>query len=407
MGHKQEGISESLHSEKTWRGLVILGIGIASLVCVGLGLGLALLWAKQGNPSTGLIIADPSTTSTPGPLSLTPFPTLDATISPTKISDAEPLPVSPIPATLLASLTLPTSTKLPPPSATLTPEPDYPLPEYDLAFSSNRDGDFSVILMNSRDPKQWLTLPAPVGYEYNYWPSFCGNLVVFEVNDHSSTLDRWIYQVDLETKGLAKYEPPVDLKADRLAAPGCSPSNRFIALSARRESNWFFTIIDQEKGQAIYETSWERYLMLGFPSWTASEDLLYWMGALDTGYFDINETSRGGSNVTSNLVLKGKYPAISPDGKLLAYFCGNLSSLCIAEMPSGKKLFDKTVSYFREIDGKPVPASAAWSADGEWLYFSSSIVGHWDIYRIRRDGSDLQNLTEAWPSSDELMPATR
>ena len=97
---------------------------------------------------------------------------------------------------------------------------------------------------------------------------------------------------------------------------------------------------------------------------------------------------------------------LSPDGTRLAYFCGNLSNLCMVEWPSLKTLFQMPISYFKPINKKPAPATAAWSLDGAWVYFSSSISGNWDIYRMRPDGSQVQNLTEG-SSADELMPSAR
>jgi Tol biopolymer transport system component len=78
----------------------------------------------------------------------------------------------------------------------------------------------------------------------------------------------------------------------------------------------------------------------------------------------------------------------------------------MVERSTNTLLFQIPVSYFKQVDRKEAPASAAWSSDGKWVYFSSSISGSWDIYRMRPDGSMIQNLTEDWPS-DELMPAAR
>lgn len=50
-------------------------------------------------------------------------------------------------------------------------------------------------------------------------------------------------------------------------------------------------------------------------------------------------------------------------------------------------------SGFDEFEG--------WSADNEWLLFSSGQGRQRDLYRIRRDGSSLQNLTEHLPAAFE------
>jgi Tol biopolymer transport system component len=57
--------------------------------------------------------------------------------------------------------------------------------------------------------------------------------------------------------------------------------------------------------------------------------------------------------------------------------------------------------------GWGIQPASAWSADGQWLYFASAFDGDWDIYRIRLDGSGMQNLTEDWGSSNEVNPALK
>jgi hypothetical protein len=181
-----------------------------------------------------------------------------------------------------------------------------------------------------------------------------------------------------------------------------------MTISAYQNGNWRLDILDLNEQKIISSLDFDEYPQLGNASWPASEDRFLWMGTRISGFYDINQTTRflNGAVPRTQTVVQGKYPAISPDGKTVAYFCGNHFGLCIAEWPSANTLFEIPVSYFKKIDGLAPPASAAWSADGQWVYFSSSLTGNWDIYRMRPDGSDIQNLTESWPS-DELMPAAR
>jgi Tol biopolymer transport system component len=61
----------------------------------------------------------------------------------------------------------------------------------------------------------------------------------------------------------------------------------------------------------------------------------------------------------------------------------------------------------KNASGAAIQPSTAWSADGLWIYFASAEDGDWDIYRIRPNGSGLENLTSDWGSSDEIMPALK
>ena len=44
-----------------------------------------------------------------------------------------------------------------------------------------------------------------------------------------------------------------------------------------------------------------------------------------------------------------------------------------------------------------------WSADGKWIIFSSNASGDSDIYRIRPDGTGVENLTQH--GATEMHPA--
>lgn len=368
--------------------------GLLALVLVAAALG-GIGWALSRGGSTG---NEAPTSAALGigmsPASATPFPQ-------TPTITFSPLPPS----------QTPTITLSPTPTISPTPDPNFPLPQFELAFASNRDGHWGIYLMDVANARQWLALPYPGDYEYIYWPTFCGPRLAFEVIDQSNNLPRWIYLVNLVQPTDGKVEMfvlPEEIHADRLAEPRCSPKNNFIAYATYRFPKWFFTIQDRRENTIIFETNHPRYNQPSLANWSFDENLLYWTGIQDSGYFDINEVSgiTDGSGPISNLVGKGKYAALSPDGKLMAYLGGNLSALYVVEWPSGRKLFERTISYFKQINGEPVPATVAWSPNGKWLYFTSSVTGNWDIYRIRSDGANLQNLTENWPS-DELMPAVR
>ncbi|MFM8322147.1 MAG: hypothetical protein ACKOC5_14640 [Chloroflexota bacterium] len=287
------------------------------------------------------------------------------------------------------------------PSATPAPA----APDYRLAFVSNRDAQQQVYLLDPSAPTEWLAVPLPADYESAGWPSFCGEQVAFEVEDRQLNLPRWIYLFqpptgELERLAFAGQEP------ERAYSPGCSPSGAFMTVSTMLNNRWSLSLLERSTGEVRYQTPGAAYAQFGFASWTVAEDRFAWLGIKGNGLFDINLTVLQDSSGQTRRVLEGKHPAISPDGSRLAYFCGNLSYLCIAGWPSGDLLVQMPVSYFKQINKKDVPASAAWSADGQWVYFSSSLTGNWDIYRMHPDGSQVQNLTEG-SQADEWMPAAR
>jgi hypothetical protein len=317
-----------------------------------------------------------------------------------------PIPPSPTPTHTFTPSATPTQ-----PTPTPTSSPTSP-PSFRLAFVSNRENHQAIYLMDPDNPSSWIELPVPADYETIVWPTFCGDQVAFEVEDYSLTLPHWVYVFNLKNSQLEELTilpgGAGETVPERVAAPRCSPSSRYMAISAYRTGDWSLDILDLTEQKIISSQDFREYPQLGYASWPASEDHFVWMGTRFSGFYDVNQTTRflDGGLPRTRTFAQGKYPIIAPDGTTAAYFCGNLFSLCVVEWPSVTTLFEIPVSYFKEIDGKIPPATAAWSTDGRWIYFASSLTGNWDIYRMRPDGSGIQNLTEAWPS-DELMPAAR
>ncbi|MDI6696385.1 MAG: zinc-ribbon domain-containing protein [Anaerolineales bacterium] len=276
-----------------------------------------------------------------------------------------------------------------------------------LVFFSTRDSRQALYRMNPDNPQDWTEVPAPTEYEIFAWPTFCGDRIAFEAEDRSMNLPPWIFLYDPKSGSVQPvtfaYSPPL-----RVVQPGCSPSGRYMAMKTLHDNRWYLSVLDLEDQTIIAERPTNEYSDVGYASWPLEDDFFVWMGVRASGYFDIIETRSFASGVQfpSQIIAQGKYPAISPDGSRLAFFCGNLLHLCIAERPTLNLLYQIPVSYFKKVNKENAPATAAWSSDGQWIYFTSSISGNWDIYRMKPDGSQMQNLTESW-TSDELMPAVR
>lgn len=276
-----------------------------------------------------------------------------------------------------------------------------------LVFFSTRDGRQALYRMDPDHPQEWFEVPAPTNYEIFSWPTFCGDLIAFEAEDRSMNLPPWIFLYDPESGEVRPvtfaYFSPL-----RIVQPGCSPSGRYMAMKTLHDNRWHLSILDLEDQTIVAERPTNEYSDVGYASWSLEDDFFVWMGVRASGYFDIVETRSfsSGAQFPSQIIAQGKYPAISPDGSRLAFFCGNLLYLCIAERPTLNLLYQIPVSYFKKVNKENAPATAAWSSDGLWVYFTSSISGNWDIYRMKPDGSQMQNLTESW-TSDELMPAVK
>lgn len=361
------------------------------------------LTGLKENQSTGTALAEISTETGAAILAVssptaTTNPATDTPLSPTAIPSFTPTtqPAQATTAAVAATSATPDLTQTPAGSS-----------QYRLAFYSNRENEDGIYLMDPDNPESWRLLTAPDDYEMLAWPSFCGDELAFEAADRSLNLPTWVFLYNLTTSQVNPLELPGQ-SPQRATQPGCSSDGQYMSYTAFRPGRWSFNVLDRKQNTILMDRPAGEYSSLGFATWLTAENLFYWMGTRASGYYDIIETDNLLQNPPgpSRVVAQGKYPAVSPDGSRLVSFCGNMLHLCMVERKTGKLLFEIPVSYFKKINQKAVPATAAWSADGKWLYYSSSILGNWDIFRMRPDGSQVQNLTESW-TSDEYMPAAR
>jgi serine/threonine-protein kinase len=304
-----------------------------------------------------------------------------------------------------------TPSKTPPPSPTKTRTPT-PTPEgYDLAFTSNRDGQFSIYLMNSQNPASWTALPRPAGYEWVLWPTFCGDKIAVEAQDLDKSLPQWIYLINL-TGQTDRFDPPNSPTA--LGVPRCSPDGEYISYSANQSGRWALTVASLSAGsQVVFDGS--EMTITGYASWFANNRDFLWMAYTPQKTF-ITQATRNFQMANTNPVLPGetdsgkriqqwRHPAISPAGDQFAFNCllSDGSYICVADLNGTRARVLHPISRV-EIEGYYDQVNPVWSADGNWIYFNSADDGDWDIYRIRPSGSGLENLTAAW-RSQEFNPA--
>jgi Tol biopolymer transport system component len=282
----------------------------------------------------------------------------------------------------------------------LAPATPLDLGTFDLAFVSDRDGEFGIYVMDTTQPEQWHLLPRPSGFERAWWPTFCGDSLAYEAQDVDGLQPQWIYSANSGSVVPVKY--PTTLEAARFGVPRCSAEGRQMAFSTYVPSvfdGWILGLKDFQTGE---EFAFGNTPSFGYVSWSRLENFFLSMTIIDAEFY-ILQTTNFRNTPTVTTLAKGKYPALSPNGNQFVYLCANQSYLCLQEV-SGTQVKLVNEVYSISIAGQSVPASAMWSGDGLWIYFSSAADGDWDIYRVRPDGSELQNLTEDW-LSNELMPA--
>lgn len=291
------------------------------------------------------------------------------------------------------------STKLPTATSAPTPTHQQAGADYQMAFASDRGGVFEVYLADpdqASDPNNWTELPRPPSYSKAWWPSFCGERWVFY--EASTSNGQWIFYVDLDTMEVTAWEPPND--TDFLGVPRCSPDNAYMAYSTKLDPSHIELHVVDESNTDIFSlrnsySPVSEAFISGYVSWSMDNSSFLSMAnpARDSTY-KIYKTDNFG---TTSYIDDGMYPAISPDGTQMAYMCNGNMNLCVGEIGNAQPITD-----VRAKTGMP-GATPMWSPDGIWVYFASAHEGDFDIYRIKPDGSDLENLTDG-SVGNELMP---
>ncbi len=311
--------------------------------------------------------------------------------SPTQASPALAAQITNTPAGQTATTGLPNTGGL---ALTGTPLPN----RYSLAFASDRSGHFQVYVMDPNHPKDWKQVPDPTGYPNIWWPSFCGSQMAVEAWGKDP---QWIYFINPNGNKAQRLDPPNS--SDALGIPRCSPDGQNIAYSARKNGTWSVAIAALADFHLVVQLPNPQGATLnGNVSWSQGPIFFSMIQTGDT--FQI--LSYLNFNSPGNIILQGKYPAASPNGREVAFDDRGNGRIALFNLDSGSLTTLHSINNIA-INGEFPPEGApVWSPDGQWIYFTSADSGNIDIYRIHPDGSGLQDLTKGW-SSNEVTPAVR
>lgn len=285
---------------------------------------------------------------------------------------------------------------------------------YDFAFVSIQDEEYKLYISSSSDMSLAREIPLPPGYEFARWPSWCGDRLYIEVDDADGIEPQRIFIVD-PFMGTEEMWRPTDPGFGNLATPGCTSDGRSLAYAAYREGRYQLEVSDLLNNRRTFMASIAD-VHFGNPTWSSSTGELIFMGFYDNEYRlwrvsvdtgrEPNELSLL-NTVDGGTIHESLYPALSPDGLRVAFICSMDDwRLCVHDLTTWQTqwLHKITASY---IEGTlSAPGTPSWSPDGEWILFATEDDGDRDIYRIRPDGSDLENLTTDWLGT-ELMPTWR
>lgn len=344
-----------------------------------------------------------TSTQTPGGI----LPTISASETPTEviISASSTSTDTPLP--------LPSATETFTPSPTLTPTGVSGMMQYDLAFSSNRDGPYQIYVVDLDNPQEWIPLHQPQNANRAWHPTFCGDRVAAEIH-FSNGLTPWIHLLGIE-EDTPLGGNAVPERSRELGTPDCAYDSGYLAYSWKA-ARWVVKVIDLNSESQVREyTPGENHYYL-HPFLPDSFRIYFVDQNLGTGQFKINEASLNSTSsrvispalVDGRAIEKALYPATNKNMTQIAFYCQlsglNQYALCLTNMGSTEaNILVQDVSPRRV---EPDPGNPAWSEDGQYIYFAYYRSGQYDIYKVNISTGFLENLTNS-PGSNELMPAIR
>ena len=273
-----------------------------------------------------------------------------------------------------------------------------------IAFSSNRDGNYEIYVMNAEGANlQKLTNNPAADHSPSWSPD--GKRIVFmsardgHVDAHGSPIFE-IYVMDADGGNPQNLTNNLSYET----SPSWSPDGKRIAFDSNRDGrfNWEIYVMDADGGNVQRLTNNpdpnghpdDRY-----PSWSPDGKRIVFSARreghvvhnLDITYeiYVMDADGQNEQRLTENR-NNDWYPSWSPDGQRIAFASdrkGDLGNFDIHVMDADGGNQQKLTNH-RAWDSSP-----SWSPNGKRIVFRSKRDGNWEIYVMDADGGNLQNLT--------------
>lgn len=293
-----------------------------------------------------------------------------------------------IDAILAAEVLTATALAIPTETPTITPEPG-PTPfggGLRIAFTSDRDGDYEIYVMNSDGTNLLQLTDNQVGDGDPEWSS-AGSQILFESERDGN---HEVYMMNSDGSNQIRLTE----NDARDWAATWSPDGSQIAFASDRNGNFDIFVMNADGSNVVQLTT--STLIETFPDWSPDGQRIVYEAVVIEGVRNIYSMNADGSDVRrlteTNAIDKN--PAWSPDGSRIVFVSNRDNDNEIYVMNadgSGQTRLTTT----QRTDQYP-----AWSPDGSKIIFASLRNGDDEIYMMNPDGSEQVNLTNTSGAND-------
>ena len=276
-------------------------------------------------------------------------------------------------------------------------DPDWSPDGKQIIFSSNRDGDADIYIMDSDGSNLFNATPDPsplltsvlylIRKSSDGWPSWSpdGNVIAF-----SSARDNIMMGsvepniMSMHADGLQVTNLTNTIEVD--GVPDWSPSGEKIVFVSDREPGTNIFVMDSDGSNVVQLTNMK--VNNDFPRWSPDGSQIVFDSDRD-GNYEIYLMETDGSKITriTNDPAKDEQPCWSPDGDQIAFSSDRDGDFEIYIMDAdGSNITRVTENDIDDWD-------PAWSPDGKKIALRSKTDEGWRIFTVNVDGSNLVQLT--------------